>query len=206
MVRSRVMVRPRVVSVCANAVAAKPIIMIAAYSSRCELSAMNADPALTASRPSELRATLRLALPMVLVQVGLMAMGTVDTVMVGHVSGDVLAAVALGNIYFFNVSIFGIGTLMALDPLVAQAVGARDDASISRAAQRGAVLAVLITIATSLLLLPSRRIFLAFHQPPAIVDDAAGYLLISIAGVFPFFAFVVFQQTLQALGRVAPIV
>jgi len=162
---------------------------------------------MSTQRPrSELAATARLALPMVVVQVGMMAMGTVDTVMVGHVSGDVLAAVALGNIYFFNVSIFGTGTLMALDPLVSQAVGARDDASISRAVQRGAVLAALITIGTMLLLLPCRRIFLAFHQPPAIVDDAASYLLISIAGVLPFYAFVVFRQSLQALGRVAPIV
>src|SRR4051812_44630308 len=175
MVRSRVMVRPRVVSVCANAVAAKPIIMIAAYSSRCELSAMNPDPALTASRPSELRATLRLALPMVLVQVGIMAMGTVDTLMVGHVSGDVLAAVALGNIYFFNVSIFGTGTLMALDPLVSQAVGAGDETAIARATQRGAILAIAISIVTAVLLLPSAAVLRAFHQPPAIIGDAASY-------------------------------
>ena len=51
-------------------------------------------------RPSELRETVVLALPMVLVQVGMMAMGFIDTVMVGHVSGAVLAAVGLGNIYF----------------------------------------------------------------------------------------------------------
>src|SRR3954470_10211181 len=85
-------------------------------------------------RRSELRETIALAAPVVLVQVGIMAMGTVDTIMVGHVSGTVLAAVALGNIYFFNVTIFGIGTLMSLDPLVAQAVGARDETGIARAA------------------------------------------------------------------------
>ncbi len=79
---------------------------------------------------TELRDTAAMALPMVIVQVGIMAMGFVDTLMVGHVSGDVLAAVALGNIYFFNISIFGTGTLMALDPLVSQAVGARDERSI----------------------------------------------------------------------------
>ena len=37
-----------------------------------------------------------------------------------------LAAVALGNLYFFDASIFCAGTLMALDPLVAQAIGAGD--------------------------------------------------------------------------------
>jgi multidrug resistance protein, MATE family len=155
---------------------------------------------------SELRATLRLALPMVLVQVGIMAMGTVDTLMVGHVSGNVLAAVALGNIYFFNVSVFGIGTLMALDPLVSQAVGAGDDLSVARATQRGAILALAIAVVTAALLFPSAAVFRAFHQPPEIVGDASSYLVISAIGVLPFFAFVVFRQTLQALGRVTPIV
>lgn len=162
----------------------------------------------TAASPerSELSATFRLALPIVLVSVGMMAMGTVDTLMVGHVSGNVLAAVALGNIYFFNVSIFGTGTLMALDPLVSQAVGAGDQAAIARAVQRGAILGLGIAIVTALLLLPAAPVFRAFHQPPEIVGDAADYLTISATGVLPFFAFVVFRQTLQALGRVAPIV
>src|SRR4051812_20525590 len=77
------------------------------HSSPCEISRMHSHSlAEPAREPSELRATVALALPMVIVQVGLTAMGTVDTLMVGHVSGNVLAAVALGNIYFFNVSIF----------------------------------------------------------------------------------------------------
>src|SRR3954468_15880197 len=106
-------------------------------------------------RRSELRETLGLALPMVLVQVGMMSMGFVDTVMVGHVSGAVLAAVGLGNIYFFNITIFGTGTLMALDPLVSQAIGARDERSVATATQRGAILAAAISIVTILAFLPS---------------------------------------------------
>jgi multidrug resistance protein, MATE family len=155
---------------------------------------------------SELRETAVLALPMVVVQVGIMAMGFVDTLMVGHVSGDVLAAVALGNIYFFNISIFGIGTLMALDPLVSQAVGARDESSIAIATQRGAILALGISLVTILLLLPSAAVLRAFRQPEAVIGDASIFLTISTIGVLPFFAFVLFRQTLQALGRVAPIV
>src|SRR3954462_15570448 len=75
---------------------------------------------------SELRATVLLALPVVLVQIGMMFMGVVDTGMVGHVSARVLAAVALGNLYFFNAIVLANGTLMALDPVIAQAVGAGD--------------------------------------------------------------------------------
>ena len=50
---------------------------------------------------SDLRAMLRLALPVAAVQLGLMGMGVVDTIMVGHVSPVALAAAALGNLYFF---------------------------------------------------------------------------------------------------------
>ena len=36
--------------------------------------------------PSDLRAMLRLALPVAAVQLGIMAMGVTDTIMVGHLS------------------------------------------------------------------------------------------------------------------------
>ena len=155
---------------------------------------------------AELRATVTLAVPVVFVQLGFMAMGVVDTLMVGRVSARVLAAVALGNLYFFNVSIFSVGTLMALDPIVAQSVGAGDDEAVARAMQRGLVIALALTVATSLLIAPARSALVAFHQPAEIVPDAAAYLRISIAGVLPYFLFVVFRQTLQAMHRVAPIV
>ena len=48
--------------------------------------------------------------------VGMMMMGVVDTVMVGHISSVALAAVALGHLYFFGIGVFGMGTLMVLDP------------------------------------------------------------------------------------------
>ena len=75
---------------------------------------------------------VRLALPVVIIQVGMMAMGVVDTIMVGHISAQALAAVALGNLYFFSLAVFAMGTLMVLDPVVAQAVGAGDEPAIAR--------------------------------------------------------------------------
>ncbi|HVZ78789.1 MAG TPA: MATE family efflux transporter [Gemmatimonadaceae bacterium] len=155
---------------------------------------------------AELAATLRLTVPVVVAQVGLMAMGVVDSIMVGHVSAQVLAAVALGNIYFFNVIVFSMGTLMALDPLVAQAIGARDDGAVTRALQRGMVLAVALTVVSALLMWPATRVLTLARQPAEIIPDAAAYTRISIIGVLPFLAFVVLRQGLQAMGRLAPIV
>src|SRR5690348_2927375 len=118
---------------------------------------------------TELHATVRLALPVVLVQIGMMFMGVVDTVMVGHVSATVLAAVALGNLYFFNTIVLGNGTLMALDPIVAQAVGAHDTEAITRAVQRGLLLAIGLSIVTALLILPAHGVLLLTRQQAEII-------------------------------------
>jgi MATE family multidrug resistance protein len=171
---------------------------------RDEPSPINSDP--STPPESELRATISLALPVVLVQIGMMFMGVVDTVMVGHVSARVLAAVALGNLYFFNAIVLANGTLMALDPVIAQAVGAGDMDAVSRAVQRGIILAVGLSVVTALFMLPAHWVLVVTRQQPEIIPDTAAYLRISIPGVLPFLVFVVFRQTLQALHRVAPIV
>ena len=149
---------------------------------------------------------LRLALPVATVQVGLIFMGAVDTVMVGHVSPRDLASVALGNLYFFMATSFGLGTLFALDPLVSQAFGAGDRAGIARAFQRGFVIALGLAVFSSLLLTPGRPLLAFLRQPADVIPVAADYALASIPGVLPFFCFVVMRQSLQAMGRVGPIV
>lgn len=69
----------------------------------------------------DLREMAQVAAPIVLINVGIQAMGVVDAIMVGKLGGAAIAAVALGNFYFFNISVFGIGLLFAIDPVVAQA-------------------------------------------------------------------------------------
>src|SRR5881394_744061 len=143
---------------------------------------------------ADLEALLRLAAPFVLIQVGAMLMGVVDTIMVGRVSAQALAAVALGNLYHFVFAIFGMGVLMALDPIIAQALGARDE------------LAVVLAIPVSLLMLTARPVLAWVGQPAPVIPDAVGYIDRLIPSVWPFFAFVVLRQTLQAHRRTAPIV
>jgi len=155
--------------------------------------------------PSDFRAMLRLALPVAAVQLGIMAMGVTDTIMVGHLSPAALAAGALGNLYFFIAGIFGQGTLMALDPVISQAVGARDAEAISRALQRGLVMALALTVFTCATFVPVEWVLRVLDQPPEVIPDAASYVRIAIPGVFPFYAFVVFRQSLQAMHRVAPV-
>jgi len=156
--------------------------------------------------PDDLRAMVRLAVPVVTVQVGMMLMGVVDTMIVGRVSAGALAAVALGNLYVISVTVFGIGTLLALDPLVAQAVGAGESSAVVRAVHRGLAIAVCLTVPSSLALIPGELLLGVLRQPGDIVPTAAAYARLCIPGVLPFFVFVVLRQTLQAMKRLRPVV
>ncbi|HEX6995859.1 MAG TPA: MATE family efflux transporter [Gammaproteobacteria bacterium] len=162
----------------------------------------------TGHRPTlaDYRGLARLAVPIVLIQIGMMAMGVVDTIMVGRVSAAALAAVALGNLFGFGLMIFGLGVLMALDPIISQALGARDRVGVSRGLQRGFVLATLLTVPISLLLLTVEPVLTFAGQPVDVVPLAAGYVYRTLGGVWPFYVFVVLRQTLQAHRLTAPIV
>ena len=154
----------------------------------------------------ELQSLSRLALPIVAVQVGLMLMGVVDTLMVGRVSPAALAAVALGNLYFMGVAMFGLGVLLALDPIISQAVGARDERAVARGVQRGLIVAGILTVLSLIPLLLVEPVVVVLRQPPDVIPLAAGYVHAATPGVLAFFGFVVLRQTLQAMDALRPIV
>lgn len=152
----------------------------------------------------ELSAAVRLAAPVALVQVGLMLMGVVDTIMLGHLSATALAAGTLGHIASIPLLIFGAGILSALDPLVAQAHGAGDQATVNAHLQRGAVLALALTLPFGLLLANVEPILRLLGQPEAVLGDAAAFARGLIWGLPPYFLFIAFRQTLQAMSVVRP--
>jgi MATE family multidrug resistance protein len=120
---------------------------------------------------SDLYDMARLALPVVFINLGIQAMGVIDALMVGKLGGAAIAAVALGNFYFFNASVFGMGLLCAIDPVVAQAVGAGDHDGVARGVQRGFVLAALVSVVVLLALLPVEWMLLRLDQPLEVVKD-----------------------------------
>ncbi len=154
----------------------------------------------------ELREMLRLAWPVVLAQVGIMLMGVVDTAMVGRVGTSAVAAVALGHIYWVNVTIFGMGILLVLDPVVSQATGAQDHEGVSRGVQRGVLMALALSVPTALLLIPGELFFGFLRQPADVTPIAATFSRISIIGVVPFYLFFALRQSLQAMAQVRPVV
>src|SRR5450755_2265632 len=95
----------------------------------------------------EFPATLRLALPLVLAELGWMSMAIVDTVMVGHLpdSATAMGAVSLGSNLFMVLALFGGGLLMGLDTLVSQAFGAGKRVDCYRSLINGVYMSVALT-------------------------------------------------------------
>ena len=159
-----------------------------------------------APTPQDLRALLRLAVPIVTVQVGLMLMGVVDTIVVGHVSARELAAASLGHLYVMGLAVFGMGTLWALDPIISQAMGAGDRDAARLGVQRGLVLATALGALATLLCLPAPWVFMLLRQPAEVVPRAARFVWWTAPSMAAFMLFVTFRQSLQAMRHTKAIV
>jgi MATE family multidrug resistance protein len=148
---------------------------------------------------------VRLAAPVVTAQVGIMTLGVIDTAMVGHVSKDALSAVALGNYYSFGLLVLGMGIVMALDPVIAQAVGARDDEATALSFQRGVVLSLVLAPPFIAAFFAAGPILRLLGQPPELIPVAAAFVRAMVPGLPAFFLFICLRQTLQAMSIVRPV-
>jgi MATE family multidrug resistance protein len=166
---------------------------------------MDERPVSGASWGEDLREMARIAAPVVLVNMGMQAMGMVDALMVGRLGGAAIAAVALGNFYVFNASVFGMGLLFALDPVVSQGVGARDTDAVALGVQRGVLLSLAIVVVVTVALLPGEWLLGALRQPPDVAEETARYVRRRALAMVPFFGFLLMRQVLQAMGTVRPV-
>lgn len=86
---------------------------------------------------AEARSTLKLALPIVVTQLGEVAIGAIDTAMIGRLGPQPLAAATAGVHLFFLAVVFVPGIATAVQALAAQAVGAGDKVAVRRITRTG---------------------------------------------------------------------
>jgi MATE family multidrug resistance protein len=147
----------------------------------------------------------RLAVPVVLAELGWMTMGLVDVMMVGRVGAEAIGAVSVGVNVFFAVAIFGIGMLLGLDFLVARAFGAGRLDEAHRALHHGLVLALPFTAGLTVVLLAAIPHLEAIGIRPEVARAAEPYLLAQTWSLGPLLVYFVFQRYLQAIGQVRPV-
>ncbi len=148
---------------------------------------------------------LALASPVVLSELGWMAMGVVDSLMVGRIGPGALGAVSIGRAAFFGVVVFGMGLLLGLDALVSRSFGAADFAEGRRWLDQGSYLAVLASVPLIVLLRLSTALLEPWGIEPAVARQAAAYIDALSWGVLPLLLYTGFRRYLQAVNRARPV-
>lgn len=153
---------------------------------------------------------LRVALPIMLTQLGASLVGLFDSMMVGHYATVDLAAVSFANAIFFMAMVFAMGVLMAITPLVGIRVGEMNAQpeettsireKIAVLFQNGILLTVLQS-ALMLLLLGGCIPYLdCFGQDPDVIAVARPYYILIVISLVPFLFFTFFKQFLEGLGN-----
>jgi MATE family multidrug resistance protein len=156
---------------------------------------------------AEIRPTLRLAIPLVLAELGWMSMAIVDTMMVGRLPSSAVAisAVSLGGILVHVLAFFGGGLLIGLDTLVSQAFGAGRREDCHRSLLHGIYLSFALT---PLLMAP-----VWFFDPllrfarisPDIISVAVPYSKAMAWGTLPLLLYFAVRRCMQGMNMVRPI-
>lgn len=150
----------------------------------------------------ELAALTKLAIPVVLSELGWMAQGVVDTIMVGRLGPVSIGAVAVGNAVFYTPSLFGIGLLLGLDTVVAQAYGRKDFDECHRWLAQGIYLAIAITPILMILVACASLGFARVGITPEVATPAAEYLRMLDWSILPLLIYGASRRYLQGVGQV----
>ncbi len=148
----------------------------------------------------------KLALPLVLSELGWMMMGIVDTMMTGRLSREAMGAAGAGSTMFHVAAMFGLGLLLGLDTVVSQAFGAKNWRECHQSLIQGVWIAVLLSpflMAPFLLGLPFLEL-LKIH--PDVLPEVRAYLSAVVWSTLPLLLYAAFRRYLQATGMVRPIV
>jgi MATE family multidrug resistance protein len=146
-----------------------------------------------------------LAVPVVIAELGWMAMGVVDTLMVGPLGPEAIGAVGVGSSLFTSVGIFAMGLLLGLDTLVSHAFGAGRLQDCHRWLLHGVATSVVVAVPTVLVLLAMAALLPAWGLDPAVLPLTQPYLQIVTWSVVPLVFYATFRRYLQGMHVVRPV-
>ena len=147
---------------------------------------------------------LKLAFPVIIGLLGHTFVQLVDNIMVGQLGTAPLAAVSLGNSFFFVAMSLGIGFSTAITPLIAEADGAKDVSKGSKIFTHGLILCCGLGLLLSLGVLLSKPLLFDMGQPEAVVVLAYPYLQWVGISLIPLIFFQGFKQFSEGLSHTRP--
>ena len=146
-----------------------------------------------------------LATPVVVAEIGWVAMQIVDTAMVGRLGPEEIGAVGVGSILFFAFGVPGMALLLGLDTLISQAFGAGRRTECDRWLRHGVCLALGLAIPVGVL---ARVVGLGLDVwglDPVVLALTRPYYAIITWSLLPLLLYAALRQYLQAVAVVTPI-
>jgi len=142
-----------------------------------------------------------LAYPVMLSQLGQVLVGVADSLMVGRLGAEPLAAASLANIIFYAIMVFGLGVSYAVTPLVAAADGEQDQSKITTIFSNGLVVNTILGMILALGIVLCTPVLYYLDQPPEVVTLAIPYLRIITISLIPYMVFQSFRQFAEGLSN-----
>jgi multidrug resistance protein, MATE family len=152
----------------------------------------------------EFRYNLSLAYPVIIGLLGHSFVQLVDNIMVGQLGTAELAAVSLGNSFFFVAMSLGIGFSTAITPLIAETDGANDVTSGRKVFIHGLILCAFLGLLLSSAVLVSKPLLYKMGQPEEVVELAYPYLEWIGISLIPLIFFQGFKQFSEGLSHTRP--
>lgn len=153
---------------------------------------------------SEIKATFKLAYPVIIGQVGHMMMGVVDSLMVGKLGAAPLAAASVAHGLFILIAIFGIGVSMALSPLTAMRVGSNKLEECGDVFRQGLLVNTILGLGLAVFAHFTADVVKLLNQPPEVVEQAIDYLRTLGWSIIPMMIFQSYRQFIEGLTIVRP--
>ncbi len=154
---------------------------------------------------AEVSPMIRLALPLVFAEIGWMAMGVVDTMFVGRVSTDAIAAVSLGTVTFYFIAIFASGLLLGLDTLVAQAHGGGDHDDVRHSLINGVWLSLILIPLVMIAVWVVSPLLALLGTDPEVLRQTRPYLKALNWSAPPLLLYFGMRRYLQSINLVRPV-
>ncbi len=156
------------------------------------------------SYKEHLKETIKLAIPVVIGQLGHIMLGLTDSIMVGQVGAVPLAASSLVNSVVYLILVFGFGMTLAITPLVSIARGRGQKDQCGVILRQSLLLNILVTILLFIGLLIMGGMIKYLNQEEAVAVQAASYAGIIAFSIIPFMIFQVYRQFIEGLAFTKP--
>lgn len=143
--------------------------------------------------------TLNLAYPIIFGELAQIALGLIDTAMVGAVSYKHLAAAALVGSVMTIPFVMGVGITIAVSQLVSQANGQRDSQLVSHYLFNGFCLSAIAALLISLGLELGKDVLFHLNQDPEVAMLAVPYLRLVGWSIIPMLLFIALKQFADGL-------